>query len=235
MSYVITTPVLTKKDEKRMLEFFGKELRHYDEIIGEPQEVRYVSDLISERPYIKSKSVGFWYNAGFGYDTFQREYYYTILKWIAIQVGRERSSFDGEFTGVGKHIYTTYDEYEFWPVLLEKPKKKEAIWRWVDKYGIKKNKDSIAEQHVSIASKFGMVKNPDPKSRKGFVSPLMWSDEVMDYFNSKDANKKYTQEEVDDHRNVMRIVVRDLYWDKVLEGLAPIKKEMRRLDKAWRK
>jgi len=61
-----------------------------------------------------------------------------IVRWAAIKGGRKQKS----FPEVGKFDvavpYTRYDDFENWPILLEKPKLEKHMWCYFDEFGTHK-------------------------------------------------------------------------------------------------
>ena len=88
MGYSISVNCKSQQAQTRMLKFLERHFRHWGVLMGGPSDAdRYIS-----APQAHGKhQVGFDYGA-WGANTTEREYYYALLRWVAIQVGQRRKS-----------------------------------------------------------------------------------------------------------------------------------------------
>lgn len=126
MGYSIAAPIRSRKAQAKMLAFLEKHYRPWLKI-AEGTDVS-VEPGYDNSHYFLTESdlsydhgklrIGFDYSSWMGHE---RHYIYSVLRWIAIKVGRQRLlndtvAFYGENTP--RVPYIVYDGYEAWPVLV---------------------------------------------------------------------------------------------------------------------
>jgi hypothetical protein len=210
MGYNISTRVSGKDAYNRMLAFLKKEFRHYAELSGgSADDERYISDVGGNREHsLGTNEIGFHYNSGWGAGLdgtgFERLYYQAVLNWVALTVGEVSSHGFKE----GKYPYTIYEGNSFTPLVPEKPlKRPELVQYWVDVQGIPASQMMLADRLLTLLHH--LPENPD-------LSQVLK--------NPKGGPPT---------RKTYRTVLRNLYWGKVQERMAPIRAEIQRLSEAY--
>ncbi len=226
MGYSISVNCKSQQAQTRMLKFLERHFRHWGVLMGGPSDAdRYISDPKAHGKH----QVGFDYGA-WGANTTEREYYYALLRWVAIQVGQRRKS-----VRLADHNKTykfdkpvpvfIYDGYDHWPVLIDKPKLSKLSWCWVDRLGMIRDKDDIAERYPTLI--WEHLIRPLPR-KKGEQPRSKVDDRIFEVLGlPKGATLELTFND--------RIkIVKKLLWKQVEEKHAPIRTELKRLDDLWR-
>ncbi len=237
MGYSISVNCKSKKTQKQMLEFLEENFRHWAVVLGGKDDVRYITDPMDDLSYAHGKTqIGFDYGAGFSFDNTERGYYYGLLRWIALKIGRKRKvirSPGNETWRFDEPVpYITYDGYDHWPVLLDKPDKP-LRWCWVDKYGIKRCKDTLAEEYGALVHE--LLTKPAPKE-KGKPRGIIIDPRVMEmYEGGKGPAVQEFMGVMMPHFTIEAriIIVKKLLWDEVKKRVKPARDELKRLDKLW--
>lgn len=144
MGYSISFTPRSSALGKRVLELMKEHYRPWPKVIGSKhgQHAGSPSDDLS---YDRRKGViGLDYGAVSGWE---REYAYSVVKWMAIRAGRRRSSFAKDVVTPNRFLgpvpYMSYDGYQNWPILVVSDKKelaavpKTARWCSVDRLGMR--------------------------------------------------------------------------------------------------
>lgn len=235
MGYSISVNCVSKEAQAQMNAFLKANFRHWDEVIGSPNENRRVSDVSTDDlSYAHRKNqIGFDYG---GMTGPRREYYNAVLRWVAIQVGKRRTKFR-----VDEKSYTfeepvpafIYDVESGWPVLLKRPKDKDLRWCWVDRLGMNRDGRCIAENSVILMYQH-LFKFTRKDKKKGITESCEVDPRVYEVLgvSSIDHDSKTP---LWSNREMQYKLMKALIWDKVLEEYAPIKSELTRLDKLWKK
>jgi hypothetical protein len=128
--YTVSTPVRTAALKDKMLGFLETHYRPWNAIV-EVTGHRFEGPLGANGRC----TIGFQYQPPV--SGAEREYNYAVLRWIAIQVGRRRSTFrEGKF--VRPVPYCVYDR-EIWPILVNEEwtkVPKSLSWCVHDKLGV---------------------------------------------------------------------------------------------------
>lgn len=229
MGYSIFTPVRSKTLQDQMLAFLAKEFRHYDRIRTDAfkPDIQGISDPgNAESIYMGNRPlVGFHYKSWWGGGDpfgFERTYYHCVLNWVALQIGKKKARFVKEEFGVleGSHLYTVYDGCDAWPLFMKKPSLKKNLWRWVDRYGVCKDLDTLYGTHSAL------LFSTKARTKKG-----NWKKPVRDFVETQN----WKLEEIFNKRSHVVDIVRACLADVHEEYMAPIRAEMKRLDAAWSK
>jgi len=141
MGYSIATPIKSQKAKDKMFAFLNEHFRRWDEIVaiyGKENGNDYSpddghSDPTDDLSYDHGKlRIGFNYGP---IDELSRHYYYMILRWMALKVGKKRKWKD---LPASVH-YIVYDGYEAWPVLVRGEIDPPEKFKWAvgDKLGYK--------------------------------------------------------------------------------------------------
>lgn len=224
MGYSIYTPIASKSQENQMFKFLKKEFKHYDELIGNISDNRLITDICTAKGiYTKGSKIGFHYNSCWGAtNSFEREYYYTVLNWIALKVGKTKSNFKYEFEKFKPYDpvpYISYNGMEDWPVLVKRPYNEKYKWRWVDKYGVERSRACIAERY-----RYYVISNGMNLTNKG----MCWTKDCADFIAKNSLQNK-------DHYEVILILAKKFFWKDIKKERDIFIKEIKRLDKKWTK
>lgn len=134
MGYSITTPIYGTKKRDKLFDFLESHFVYPHKILG--HKVSYSCLKKGDFSYDSGRCcIGFDYSAIFG---FEREYIYTICRWLALKQGRKQKKFDG-FTSNIDLPYIIYDGIDKFPVILRGTIEvtEEMEWAVVDQYGWK--------------------------------------------------------------------------------------------------
>lgn len=213
MGYSIGTHARTKRLQQKMLSFMAKEYRPHWKIRGLPEQPCYAGEPTNDLSYIRSRDiVGIDYGAVAG---FEREYGFVLVKWMALKISKLRWVFRGEesvTTSFRDPVpYMDYDGCDKWPVLQQPMSSVPEKLRWccVDRWGFKLNKqwDEFAWESGSFA-----------KAQAA-------------------AFKKFNVEDFSTADRDLRVKIHQAtivnLWPKIKPILAPMRTEMKRLEKAW--
>lgn len=231
MGYSVSVNCKSQQAQTRMLKFLEKNFKHWGVLNGgSPDEARYISDPQNDLYYAHGKhQIGFNYGA-WGANTAEREYYFALLRWVSIQVGQRRKSVrlvdHNKTYKFDKPVPVfIYDGYDHWPVLIDKPKTSKLSWCWVDRLGMIRDKDDIAERYQILI--WEHLIRPVPR-KKGEQPRSEVDDRIFEVLGlPKDATLELTRED--------RVkITKKLLWKQVEEQRAPIRTELKRLDDLWR-
>lgn len=232
MGYSISVQCKGKADQKKMLAFLKANFRPWKAVLGNDDGVKYVSDPDDDLSYAHGKNqIGFDYRAGFGGFDQEREYYFSALKWVALQVGKRSSKVRFDDT---THKFDSpvpvfiYDGYERWPILSEKPKKRGLRWCWVDKLGMKRDKDCVAEENRLLIWEHLIVVQPRKKGQKANEREVAVRDDIVSFIGMT-PGEGVPQLSLEKQT----ALVKKFLWKEVQAFRAPIKAELARLDKLW--
>jgi hypothetical protein len=227
MGYSIGIHARSKALQQRMLEFMDKEYRPHWQI-RELSKVKglenyqdcFASEPMADSSYFHGKNViGIDFNA----HGFERGYAFILVKWVALQVGTTRWVFkDPKISFKDPVPFMSYDGDENWPVLLQPLSSvpKHVRWCCVDRYGMKLDKtryeEFVMDWILDPEGKFWAATHEEA-CRKHAVpnDPLAPVDNRV---RQKIINTRMT-----------------LLWPHIKEVVAPIRTEMKRLDRAWAK
>jgi len=99
-----------------MFDFLNKEYKPWSKVSGQHYDNAFLEKKVV---YNKDKyAIGFDYNSCL--SGFEREYIYSVVKWMSLKVGKTRKMFDG-FKTHQPCPYTVYDGCEIFPVYVVKP------------------------------------------------------------------------------------------------------------------
>ena len=239
MGYSITVEARNKGLKELMLGLMEIEFRHWDEVLGidipmvpshadegELVPARYITGVTDDVSYPsgrRSLILGFDYGA-WGADGYERLYYWSVLRWMALKVGKRKRQFkmDGhELTFVDPQPYTQYDcdgEDGFWPVILKPPRQKRFLWLYCEPLGLQRDPDVLAER---LGHEFIMDMR-DFHPDKPFGENFTWKAEVVEHLVEGLGTIEQRKQ-----------LVRKLCWKELTEALVPIRTELVRLDTLW--
>lgn len=120
MGYSIGIRARSKPLQKKMLKFMEQHYRTWPAVAGNPKGPAYVRKPSDDLSYDHAKSaIGIDYGPVSGWE---RVYAFAIVRWMALKVGRTRSTFTEGVTPrkTKKPVpYMVYDGYEAWPVIVK--------------------------------------------------------------------------------------------------------------------
>ncbi len=162
MGYSIGISVRSPAIAKRLLSFMKRNYRSWPDVAklkGGPYAGAPTGDMSYDR---RKSTVGLDYGPVSGWE---REYAYTVVRWMAVRAGRRRSSFPKDAVVPNRFPkpvpYMTYDGHQNWPVLVVSSAReltsvpKGARWCACDHLGIR------AEPWTLIASVLFDLPNTD--------------------------------------------------------------------------
>jgi len=204
--------------QKKMLAFMKKEYRPHWQI----RNLKNYKDCYSSEPredlaYFHGKCIiGIDYNAA----GFERGYAFTLTRWMALQVSMSRRSFkDPKVTFPEPVPFMVYDGCDAWPVLL-KPLSavpKNIRWCCVDRFGMKLDVTSTEDYVFDIPDLQAFNKAHAEACKHHGIDPT----------------KPWPNPEPEGIRWKIRDTRQRLLWPEVKKVIAPMRTEMKRLDKAW--
>lgn len=234
MGYSVSINCVSQQAQVRMLKFLEKNFKHWGVLKGgSPDADRYISDPKDDLDYARGKNqIGFNYKSGWGtFHADEREYYYAALRWAALQVGQRRSA-----VRLQDHAKTyrfdepvptfIYDGCDHWPILIAKPTAK-LTWCWVDRLGMIRDKDDIAERYRLLIWEHLIRPLPRKKGEKETKAEV--DDRVLPVLGLEHSAELPTLT-----LEVQIKLVKKLLWAEVAKARAPIKNELKRLDDLWR-
>lgn len=117
MGYSIACRAQTAKLQRRMLDFMALQYRSWPLLSTGKDGDCYAGAPTDDLSYDHAKrAVGIDYGACAGWE---REYAYTLVRWVAIQVGTRTTRFGGDIgTLKQKYPVFVYDGHEKWPVMV---------------------------------------------------------------------------------------------------------------------
>jgi hypothetical protein len=239
MGYSISVNCKSERARDKMAEFLKAHFRSWALVESGKDEPGNVSEPSEDLSYAHGKrQIGFDYNSSLW--GLEREYYYTALRWIALQVGQRRHHFLADHPVTLKDAVpgTVYDGYDHWPVLLKKPIKR-LLWCWFDKLGLRRAEDAISlEVGFDLFERHLLTQKEVPgKGRRKQYEYLMRED-AMDLIRKwrVEAGEPYDEKEplaLKPEERTRLIVT--LLSKELAEMLKPIRDEMQRLDNLWKK
>jgi len=217
MGYSIGIHVRSKELQKKMLAFMEKEYRPHWKI----RDLRNYTDCYSSPPqadldYFQGKCIiGMDFNA----SGFERGYVFTLVRWMALKVAKTRRVFkEPEVTFAEPVPFMIYDGCDSWPVLLkplsEVPQK--VRWCCVDRYGMKLDVTQAEDYVFELPDMKAFEKAQREACKKHGINPDNWP-----------------KDEPEGVRWKIRDTRMRLLWPQVKVVLAPMRAEMKRLDRAW--
>jgi hypothetical protein len=231
MGYTISIPIESKKIRVKFFKFMEKNFRHWSLITGKNPDEWHGSggpptDEVWERP----TSIGFDYQSGMG--GFERDYLYSVIRWMAIKVGDRLPEMKTDETDDDHEVSVTFPQpvpyYNYDceplenPVLVvsenQIPTLNKNFRHWaVDEWGIRIGPTSIDHRILSAseATLFnGNLKEMIEEVKTLGQKPNNPEGVEVWWERRKTIQLKYLQSTID-------------------ENLALIRKEIQRLDQLW--
>lgn len=154
MGYSLSTIAKSKALQQRMLDFMEKHYIPAWKVLEEKEHAEFISVPMDDLSYAHHKNqIGFDFNA----SGFEREYMFTVTRWMALKVGRltKAAKLDDKVVkfGVPPAPYILYDGGDHWPV-LDRPLSqipKRLKWCGSDHLGMRRDKkyDNLVDLIVS--------------------------------------------------------------------------------------
>ena len=140
MGYSISVRARSEALAIHMERFFEREYRTWQQVWGQEEGDPYSSQPHRDIDYAPSDSrktlIGIDYGAIHGYE---RLYAYTLVRWIALKIGRKRRSFTEPKVKLDAAVpYLIYDVETGWPILVRPMSEmaKELRWCCCDELGL---------------------------------------------------------------------------------------------------
>lgn len=223
----------------RMLGFLGRSFRPWTVVLDGRDGDRYIGDPTKDLDYARGGwQVGFNYGAwGVSLGDPEYEYYWAVLRWIALQVGRRRGKFrlqghEGTYSFPEPVPYTVYDGDDRWPVLTSRPHPR-LRWCWVDRLGMHRDRGTVAEHHSNLVHE--LLVRPLPERDGSVVREFSLDERAVEILGGTPPTVDLAGMRLFQIPRERRgVLVRKLLWPEVLERLRPVREEMARLDALWR-
>lgn len=159
MGYSVYIRVRDDSKRKKFLQFMQTNFRHWKEVSGQQgTEWHGSASDPTDDLYEGKTAIGFHYQSGmFG---FERDYIYSMIRWMAIVVGDHRSGlFSGGLNLKGDFLFYGYDAEDLPSVVIVVDTKKDVealpkeMRQWaVDKFGIRLSEDASVSMLSSCLS-----------------------------------------------------------------------------------
>ena len=217
MGYSVKVRAKNKELQKKMLEFMRAEYRPHWQIRPRPRWwPKNYQDCYSSPPLENSYSGRAFIEIAYNASGFERGYVFTLIRWMALQVGATRLSFKDPKVRFPEPVPFMVYEDEAWPVLCQSLSAVPKNLRWccVDRFGMKLKFDENYISELPGANTFSRA-NAKARKRYGAVSQEDFARLTLS-----------THQKIQDARN-------RLLWPGIKKIMAPIRAEMKRLDKAW--
>lgn len=200
-----------------MLSFMEKEYRPHWKIRGHKDTGCYTGEPTDDPAYCHGKTIiGIDYGPVGG---FERGYAYTLVRWMALQVGTRRTVFKEPKARFRKPVpCMTYDGDSPWPILVKDPEKVPESLRWccVDQWGMRLHPSGVDDYMFELQDPDVYIKAIHEAQRKFGLT-------ASDQATAK--NRDLFWKARDEANRIL--------WPQVKEILAPMWTEMKRLDAAW--
>lgn len=229
MGYTISIPIKSKKLRIKFFKFMERNYRRWSVVTGkDPNEWHGSSGPPTDEVFERPTSIGFDYQSGMG--GFERDYLYSVIRWMAIKVGDRLTEMDTDdqpevlvsFPQPIPHYNYDCDPFET-PVLVVTEEqeatldKKHRHWA-VDEWGLRIGSTAVDHQIMS-ASESILFKDRPLKELVEKIETLGQKpknpDKVEAWWEQRRAIQlKYLKSDIDDNITLIR-------------------KEIRRLDQLW--
>ena len=229
MGYSISIQVSSIKIRKRMLHFMEQNFRRWCTVCGsKPDEWQGSASNPTDDIFNRPKAIGFHYQSGmYG---FERDYIYSVLRWMAIKVGVRRSKMKTDETDEGEEVatfpepvpYYNYDgDPTFTPILVVTEEQATALTKnqrhWaVDEWGIRIGSTVVDSQIMSCIGISG-PNGPD----------ILTESKALGEPPKEDGKER---EAWFDRR---RVVYLKYLKPEIDTNIEQIRQEIRRLDQLW--
>ena len=205
---------------KRMLGLMKENYRPWPTVAGS-KGGQYAGNPTDDMSYDRRKnSIGLDYGAVSGWE---REYAYSVVKWMAIRAGRRRSSFAKDAVTPnrfpGPVPYMTYDGYQNWPILVVSTGRelaavpKSARWCATDRLGMRSEPWQAISSVLFDLPKVNISRALDRAAKKAGPPP------------PKGDNWAWHER----HQRALYELCKKEYG----EGVKPMADELARLDRLW--
>lgn len=220
MGYSIGLHARSKAQQRKMLDFMEKEYRPHWQIRDlKDYTTCYSSPPTDDPSYCHGKTI---IGIDFNCAGFERGYIHTLVKWMALKVGTQRSTFTEPKARFKSPVpCMTYDGDSPWPILVKDPETvpKKLRWCCVDKYGMRLHPSGAADYVFDLKDPDSYEKASREARRK------LGLPETPGYSPSSKEERELFREAIDETQCIL--------WPQVQELLIPIRTEMKRLDLAW--
>lgn len=145
MGFSVSVSVKSQQLKSKMYDFLREMYRSWPEVIDVDQEALFRGPDI-ELLYIHGKCI-----LGFDYGEAsqeEREYNFALMRWVALQVGRQRRRFRGEGVTLDRPVpYIVVGGYEPWPILLDTEWAACTDMKWwlTDRLGMNTDNSAVRE------------------------------------------------------------------------------------------
>lgn len=230
MGYTISIPIQSLELRTKFFQFMEKNFRHWSIVTGKtPDEWRGSGGPPTDDVFERPTSIGFNYQSGMG--EFERDYLYSVIRWMAIKVGDRLSEMTIDETDTGPKMAVTFPQPTPYyhcepfenPVLVvtesQIPTLDKDSRQWaVDELGIRVGPTAIDHQLMSASEV--MLFNEGP---------------VLDMYHELKAHgrKLINPEEEEDRLEKRRAIGLKYLKPTIDENLTLIRKEIQRLDQLW--
>lgn len=149
MGYSIACRPRSPALKKRMLAFMQEHYRSWPILCGDPEGACYAGPPTDDLSYDKAKTaIGIDYGACHGWE---REYAFSLVRWMAIRIGVKRRRFTDEGTLKEPVPVFVYDGTDTWPIIVGKAPTPDLRQYEVDTLGIHTFKKSTFVEHEMSA------------------------------------------------------------------------------------
>lgn len=231
MGYSISIHVNSDSRRKKMLDFMEANYRRWSVVCGVPQDEWHGSagSPTDDISYAKSNtSIGFDYQSGmYG---FERDYVYSVLRWMAIKVGDRKSEIETDEDEVETNTFSEpvpYYKYDcdehFTPILVVTEEQEAALPKehrhWaVDGLGVRVGPTSIGHQIGSCLGRFGQHSSSILTESKMLGPAPEEEGEARDSWVAlhQEIFLKYLKPEIDTNIGLVRQEIQrlDLLWSE---------------------
>jgi hypothetical protein len=232
MGYTISIPVQALELRTKFFQFMEKNFRHWSIVTGKtPDEWRGSGGPPTDDVFERPTSIGFNYQSGMG--GFERDYLYSVIRWMAIKVGDRLSDMTIDETDTGPKMAVTFPQptpyYHYDcepfenPVLVvtesQIPTLDKDSRQWaVDEWGIRVGPTAIDHQLMSASEarlfNEGPINEMIEEVRALGQKPKNPDEEEAWWERRKEIQLKYLKPTID-------------------ENITLIRKEIQRLDQLW--
>jgi len=232
MGYTISIPIKSQKLRVKFFKFIEQNYRRWPVIIcKEPDKWRGSSGLLTDEVFGCPTSIGFDYQSGMG--GFERDYLYSVIRWMAIKVGDRLTEMktdetDGDYKVVVTFPqptpYYNYDCEPFeTPVLVVTEEQEASLDKdqrhWaVDEWGLRIGPTAV-DHRILSASETLLFKEESLKELIEEVKSL--------------GQKPKNPDEVDSWWERRRTIQLKYLKTNIDENITLIRKEIQRLDQLW--
>jgi hypothetical protein len=245
MGYSMSVNCKSEKAQAEMMAFLKQNFRSWVLLTTGKDEPRYVSEPRTKLSYAHAKlQVGFDFS---GLHGLEREYYTTVLRWMALQAGAVRTSFKDNYNPKDSAAleeavpYWVYDGTACDPVLLKKPTKKRLLWFWVNELGMKLDPKAVAEDHGSdyyfshLCKPYKPPKGEKkPKSRGMLDFKVVLREDAEALLRKTRSDAGLSEDTGSITLEEIQLLYRTLLPKEADTFFAPIRNEMQRLNDLWK-